>query len=293
MTALSSVSRAERYKAFPVERPIMVCLVFFLIVVVFRVVDLFVIKLEEFPDKSIFSRVFGFLAVLGFLYLLRKPISAIGLHARNFGKAFLIGMLSLAILYALLYGFQFYRLDAAGQMPQLVFGAINSETAALGGLLFTLIYLFGQVCNALMEESIFRGVMLPHFMRRFSFWKANALQASLFALAHLVFPLSSWLSGEATAVEAGIQAVSLLVLTFIGGLVFGYLYYRTNSLWTAVLAHFTDNVIGLFFHIQTVSRINAETDILMLGSIGFISLTILVWFVSKRSRLPTLKPWGA
>jgi hypothetical protein len=59
-----------------------------------------------------------------------------------------------------------------------------------------------------------------------------------------------------------------------------------------VLAHLIDNVIGRFFHLQTVSRLNAETDIMMLASLGFIGLVILAWAISRRSSLPTLKPWG-
>jgi membrane protease YdiL (CAAX protease family) len=129
-------------------------------------------------------------------------------------------------------------------------------------------------------------------MLRFRFWKANALQAFLFGLAHLVFPVHSWISGQATAGEAAVEAATLLVFATVGGLVFGYLYYRTDSLWTAVLAHLIDNSIGLFFHLQTGSRLNAETDILMLASLGFIGLMFLAWAVSRRSNLPTLKPWG-
>jgi membrane protease YdiL (CAAX protease family) len=294
MTTLSSESRSERYNAFSLARPIIVVLAFFLIVIALRSLDVFVLRLDELPDETIFSRVLGFLLVLGYLRMLRKPISSIGLHARNFDKAFLIGALSLVILFVALYGVQFYLLSTAGETPRLVFAAFDEETGAMGGLFFTLFYLFGQLFNAFMEESIFRGVILPHFMLRFSFWKANALQAILFGLAHLVFPLSSWVSGQATAGEAVAEAASLLVFTTIGGLVFGYLYYRTDSLWTAVFAHLIDNVIGLFFHIQTVSSLNAETDILffLLGRIGFLALVILAWTVSKRSNLPTLKRWG-
>jgi CAAX protease family protein len=289
----SSVSRAERYNALPVARPIVVSLFLFLIVVAVRSIEVFVPRLDALPDKTIVSRVLGFFLVLGYLRVLRKPISSIGLHARNFDKAFLIGGASLVILYVTLYAVQFYRLSSAGETPRLVFGAINRETAAMGGRFFTLFYLFGQIVNAFMEESIFRGVMLPHFMQRFSFWQANSLQAFLFGLAHLVWPLSSWVSGQATPGEAVAEAAFLLIFTTVGGLVFGYLYYRTGSLWTAVFAHLIDNVVGLFFHIQTVSRLNAETDILMLASLGFVALVILAWIVAKRSRLPTLKPWGA
>jgi membrane protease YdiL (CAAX protease family) len=106
-----------------------------------------------------------------------------------------------------------------------------------------------------------------------------------------VFPLHRWASGQATAGQVAAEAAPLLVFTTIGGLVFGYLYYRTDSLWTAVFAHLLDNIIGLFFHIQTASRLNAETDILMLASVGFIALMLLAWVVSKRANLQTLQPW--
>ena len=288
---LSSESPAKQYNAFSFPRPILVSLAFFLVLIALRSIDLFVLRLDELPDQIIISRVLAFLLVLGYLRALRKPLSSIGLHAKNFDKAFLIGGLSLLFLYVTLYAVQFYRLSLAGETPRLVFGAIDHETETIGGLYFSLFYLVGQFFNAFMEEMIFRGVILPHLMLRFSFWKANVLQALLFGLAHLVFPLHSWVSGQATAGEAAAEATLLLVAATVGGLVFGYLYYRTNSLWTAVFAHLIDNVIGLFFHIQTASRLNAETDILMLASLGFIGLAILAWAVSRRSNLPTLKPW--
>lgn len=288
-TSLSSESRVERYNGFSLPQSILVSLAFFLIVIALRSIDLFVLRLDGLPDQIIFSEVIGFLLVLGYLRALRKPISSIGLHARNFGKAFLIGGLSLLILYATLYAVQFYRLGLAGEAPRLVFAAIDHKTVTMGGLFFTLFRLVGQFFNAFMEESIFRGVVLPHLMQRYRFWKANALQAILFGLAHLVFPLGSWVSGQATAGEAIVEAATLLVFTTVGGLVFGYLYYRTDNLWTAVFAHLIDNSIGLFFHIQTAGRMNAESDILMLASLGFIGLTLLARAVSRRANLPTLR----
>lgn len=291
-TTSSFVTRAERYNTFSFARPLVIALALFFSVVALRSIEIFVPGLDALPDGSILSKVLGFLLVLGYLSVLRKPIRSIGLHARNFDKSFLVGGLSLIILYATLYAVQFYRLSSAGETPQLVFGVINRETATMGGLYFTLFFLFGQIVNAFMEESIFRGVMLPQLMRRFRFGKANALQAFLFGLAHLVWPLISWVSGQATAGDAIAEAGFLLVATTVGGLVFGYLYYRTNSLWTAIFAHLIDNVIGLFFHIQIASRLNAETDILMLASLGFIALVLLARIVAERFNLPTLKPWG-
>src|SRR5215204_4216818 len=181
-TASASVSRVERHNPLSFTRPITVSLLFFLALIALRSVDLFVLRL----DHLITSRVLGFLLVLVFLRVLQKPVRSIGLHARNFDKAFLIGGLSLLILYAALYGVQFYRLSTAGETPRLVFAAFDQSAGAMGGLFFTSSYLFGQIVNAFMEEAIFRGVMLPHFMTRFRFWQANLLQAFLFGLAHLV-----------------------------------------------------------------------------------------------------------
>lgn len=292
-TTLSSVSQVERYNALTLARPIVIALVLFLLVVALRSIEIFVPGLAELPDKSIASKLLGFVFVLACLRMLRRPISAIGLHGRNFIEAFLIGGLSMITVYVVLYTIQFYRLSAAGETPRLVFAVINKETLAMGGLSFTLFHLFGQFVNAFMEESIFRGLMLPQLLRRFRFWQANILQAFLFGLAHLVWPLMSWLRGQVTPGEALAQAAVLLIFTTIGGLIFGYLYYRTNSLWTAVFAHLIDNSAALYFHIQTANRPNAEADILMLASLGFISLVILAWIVAKRFNLPTLKPWEA
>ncbi len=291
-TFLSSKSRAEWSNVFSLPQSTTVPLAFFLVVIALRLIDLFVLRLDGLPDQTIFSKVMGCLLVLGYLRVLCKPISSIGLRANNFDRAFLIGALSLLVLYASLYAFQFHRLSLAGEAPRLVFAAIDHRTETMGGLFFTLFILLGQIFNAFTEESIFRGVILPHLMLRFQFWKANGLQAFLFGFAHLVFPLSRWASGQATATEATTEAVTLLLFTTVGGLVFGYLYYRTGSLWTSLFAHLLDNTIGLFFHIQTASRLNAETDIMMIASLGFISLVFLAWAVSKRSNRPSLKPWG-
>jgi len=293
MNTPSPITRAERYNALLPARPFVVPLALFLIVILLRSLDLFVLRLDALPDEIIVSRVLGLIFIILYLQVLRKPVSSIGLHTRNLAKAFLIIGSSLVFAYTLLYAVQYYQLITAGESPRLVFGAINPESGVMGSSLFSSFFLFGQFVNALMEEVVFRGVMLPHFMRRFTFWKANALQSILFGVAHLVFPISSWARGEVTSGEALAQAVSLLLFTTIGGLIFGYLYYRTDNLWTAVLAHLTDNIVGLFFHIQTVSRVNAETDILPLASIGLFASVLVAWIVAKHHHLPALRPWAS
>ena len=89
-----------------------------------------------------------------------------------------------------------------------------------------------------MEEGLFRGVMMKHFMLCFSAWGAIVLQAFFFAIWHLVWPLKHLIIGGISSGEAAIEALGLLLATGISGLVYGYLYYKTNNLWAAFLAHF-------------------------------------------------------
>ena len=103
--------------------------------------------------------------------------------------------------------------------------------------------------------------------------------------------MSTLALGRATLSEALAEAVLLLVFTAVGGLVFGYLYYRTNNLWTPLLAHLIDNSLWLFVHIETSTRLNAETDVAVLARLGFVSLVLVPRFAAKPSRISPLRPW--
>src|SRR5512132_4157020 len=98
----TSLSRIEKNSAPTLAQPFIVSLAFFLVVVGLRSIGAFALRFDERPD-IIFSGVLGFLLVVGWLRAQRKPVRSIGLHARNFDKALLIGMFSLVILDVILY----------------------------------------------------------------------------------------------------------------------------------------------------------------------------------------------
>lgn len=270
--------------------PIVVALTITLALIALRALDLLVLQADAWPDPTIMSKALGLLLVFLFLRTVRERIGSIGLHTRNLGYAIGIGAVSLLAMFACLYAIEFSTLRAVGEDPRLVIGIIDKNGALIAGTTFVALYFAGQVFNALAEESIFRGIILPRFMRTMSFWKANLAQALLFAVAHLIWPLSIFALGQATLAEALMQAVMLLVFTTMGGLLFGYLYYRTNSLWTSVLAHLIDNSVWLFIHIETSTRFNAETDVSLFARVAFLSLALIAWFVTKRTGIATLAP---
>lgn len=82
----------------------------------------------------------------------------------------------------------------------------------------------------LTEEIVFRGFILRKLMEKLSFWKANGHTSLLFVAIHL--PI--WFR------EGMFESFSILgtmILVFIISVVFGFIYKRTNSLWSVILVH--------------------------------------------------------
>ena len=68
-TISSSVSRTEQGNKLAFVRPVFLPLIFFIALVVLRSVEIFIPGLAALPDKTIASRILGFLMVLGYLWV--------------------------------------------------------------------------------------------------------------------------------------------------------------------------------------------------------------------------------
>ncbi|RSK31949.1 CPBP family intramembrane glutamic endopeptidase [Bhargavaea beijingensis] len=79
----------------------------------------------------------------------------------------------------------------------------------------------------LTEEIVFRGLFLQALAKRLPFWKANVAAALLFLIIH--YPI--WLY-QGTFFNPGSHAYVLFV-----GLVFGWIFRKTGSLWTVIILH--------------------------------------------------------
>lgn len=93
------------------------------------------------------------------------------------------------------------------------------------------------VVPGLCEEFMFRGVLLEGLARSMSMKKALFLSAALFGIAHMNLP----------------QAFPTAVL----GLVIGYLYLKTRSIWPSILYHTLHNALTVLLY-QGVIKL-AET----------------------------------
>jgi len=98
-----------------------------------------------------------------------------------------------------------------------------------GWAILTLLAFVSLVAAPFAEEAFFRGFLFTGIGKRFGYAWGAVASALLFSLAHL--------------------QLGALVPIFLLGLLLAWLYARTHSLWTCIIAHFTYNSIALLFMI--------------------------------------------
>lgn len=123
------------------------------------------------------------------------------------------------------------------------------------------------IMSPILEETLFRGIILKGFFKNYNKSTAIVVSSLLFAIMH---------PHIGQAFEA-----------FIGGIFFAWLYIKTKSLLSSIFAHFVDNgiasILTYVFNIK-ISGYNLNTDIvehqplwfdflgLVLTIIGFLFL---------------------
>jgi len=122
----------------------------------------------------------------------------------------------------------------------------------------------------IIEEMIFRGVIMHGLMRNYSKFTAVFVSALLFALFHL----NPW----------------QFPATFILGLVLGILMLRTRNIYLCILGHATNNGLVLismvyFDEIQKTSffQSSKSSQLIISGIIAAVALSII--FLLSRERL--------
>ncbi len=149
---------------------------------------------------------------------------------------------------------------------QLIEGFLNVTTVS--GLLFN-IFLIG-VLPAIGEELAFRGIL----QRLFANWTRNPhwgiiIAAFLFSAIHMQF--------------------YGFIPRFLLGILFGYLYYWSGSIWMPILAHFVNNttaVLAYFFMggemIEQMDNMGVTTGTLASAAIASVLFTVTIYYFWKK-----------
>ncbi|HEX8330308.1 MAG TPA: CPBP family intramembrane glutamic endopeptidase [Hymenobacter sp.] len=144
----------------------------------------------------------------------------------------------------------------------------NSLVAAL---------LLGAVAAPVLEELLFRGLVLNGLLRNCPPWAAIGQSALLFGLIHF---------NPAQSMSAGML-----------GLLLGWLYYRTRSLGLCVVLHAVNNGLGLAaMHLATPAIQKAESMADVFGSSGqyigslLVSAVVLAGYLWGVQRTTQIEP---
>jgi len=278
------------------QHPIRVSLMLLLIALAFRIMDIFVLRLDERWGEIILSKFLGFALVLAYLWAVRRGVKDIGLHSDLLGKSVLIAAFVTMVTLVSAYAAEWVYLTASGAQPSFALAArghtIDPELGMQGGLLFGMWLIIGNFVNSFMEEGLFRGVMIPHFRTRLSFWQANFLQALLFGLWHLVWPIKYFVTGQMDASTATMSGITYVIAAGINGLVWGYLYLKTNNLWAPWVAHtMTNSTLNL---LHTVTAEGFDPGLMVRGTamgVVFLLSMLVIRSMAERFQMPEARAW--
>ena len=102
-----------------------------------------------------------------------------------------------------------------------------------------------------LEEIAFRSVLLGFLSRHLREWQVLATTSALFGFWHVMPALHVGATNrgvsEAVGAGTGVVVVGTVVLTTIGGLVFGELRRRSGSVLASAGAHWATNALGVLF----------------------------------------------
>jgi len=126
-----------------------------------------------------------------------------------------------------------------GILLSLLLGAVLILEAFLfNGVFFHFSLSFDDYLNTVLmaglaEEIVFRGLILQEFNKKLAFWKANIMTALLFLVIH--YPI--WIYNDF------IFQFGSHIYIFLIGLLFGFVFKKTGSLWTVILLHAFHNYV--------------------------------------------------
>lgn len=182
------------------------------------------------------NTVFAFVAYVGMeiimlfiAYIMVKKYEGRGVTLQDFGlepgrkakKQFILGkLLGIGVFsFALIL----YTIFEITELKGINFSGLNLSQ----GIGTILIILIGMTFAAFCEEVVYRGIIQNYLMKKFTLLKAIALSTLCFSLMHI----------------GRYSDIITLIYILFPGLVFGYLFAKTKSLYMSIGMHFSWNVL--------------------------------------------------
>lgn len=167
----------------------------------------------------------------------------LGLDRRDAGRGFAFGVVAAAAVAAAL------AVGAALPATRALFEDRRAEGASVAAVVY-LALVRVPLGTVVLEETLFRGVLLGLALRRWSGRAAVAASCVAFGLWHILparqvtsfNPVTEGLAGDPATRALGVAAA--VAGTALAGLVFCWLRLRSRSLLAPALVHWTVNGLG-------------------------------------------------
>lgn len=277
-------------KKKPLIPPVLLAILFFVLAMVFRIIDIFVLQLHLTNWSIISSKVIPLVLLLLYVIIVYRTFSVLGIHLKYLIINFVLGVLTYLVYFVLPYILEFFIEIVLGLGPGL---GVTSAPAFFIGY-FIIFY----IINSFMEEGVFRGLMMRCFMTKMNVTIANIIQAIFFGFWHIVWPINALLNGM-DPINAGWYAAYYIASSAVFGLVTGYMFQKTSSLWGPIILHTLWNftlfmiVLTYLFPPSGIMTLVVYGTTLATEIIGAIIAIVLIKFTSQRMNLPELTPWDA
>lgn len=209
---------------------LLLCALIGTVITLFLMVDITQMKIGQGISSALI-----FIAPPLILYAVSRhqPMRAIGFRKPNTAWMLLIGVALMFVSLPLTnllttwnekmnFGEAFESLEALLKQLEDTAGDLTEQMLqvdSIGGLLFNLLVI--ALIPAIGEELTFRGVLQQALTRKMNVHVAVFLSAFIFSFIHFQF-------------------YGFLPRMFLG-LLLGYLFYYSGSLWTSILMHFVNN----------------------------------------------------
>jgi membrane protease YdiL (CAAX protease family) len=260
--------------------PVFIGLLFFLISLSFRCVDIFILRMDQTLWGILPSKVIPLVLIILYLRYRKRTVAELGIHSNQLAANVILALLAVLIFNGMQTGGPLLYLMLTGSQ-------IEASIYKMDYIVYDLVF---HVTNAFMEEVLFRGIILRCFMTRVSPLKANILQSFLFGLWHVVWPITDFLRGYINADYAIGWALEYILTSGTIGFLWGFIFLKTSSLISQIMMHFSVNMVSIYIMIEGIPSIPGLV-VLMIGLFSLVATFIMVYFYTKKAGMPQLVPW--
>ncbi|MHA2405718.1 MAG: CPBP family intramembrane glutamic endopeptidase [Candidatus Hermodarchaeia archaeon] len=277
-------------KKKPLITPILLAILFFVMAMVFRIIDIFVLQLHLTNWSIISSKVIPLVLLVLYVIIVYRSFSVLGIHLKYLIINIILGVLTYLVYFVLPYILEF--------TIEIVFGLGPSVGLTSAPAFFIGYFIVFYIINSFMEEGVFRGLMMRCFMTKTNVTLANIIQAIFFGFWHIVWPINAFLNGM-DLISAIWYAVYYVASSAVFGIVTGYMFQKTSSLWGPVILHTLWNFTLFMLSYTYLFPPSDPIALLLYGTtfatevVGAIIVIVLIRFTSQRMNLPELTPWDA